>query len=86
MSLFFLICDLRSRRKYNSLYNELNDFGATRILETTWCFNRSDTNICKLRDYFARYIDLDDALVILEASNWASRNTNDSPGGLKPFV
>ena len=52
----------------------------------SWRDDRTAINSLTIRDYFARYIDLDDALVVLEESDWASQNTNDSPNDIKTVV
>lgn len=82
MALFFLTYDLRKSRDYQSLYNELNNFNAVRILESTWCFNRINTDAAKLRDYFKNHIDSDDGLAVSEVSGWATFNTDGTPKDL----
>ena len=82
MALFFLTYDLRNRRDYQGLYDKLNDFNAVRILESTWCFNRVNTNASGLRDYFSNYVDSDDGFVISEVSDWVTRNADGSPNDL----
>lgn len=83
MALYFLTYDLRKARDYKSLYDELSDFNAVRILESTWCFNRINTSAGGLRDYFKKYIDKDDGLVVSEVSDWGSYNTDGTPNELK---
>jgi len=82
MALYFLEYDLRKQRNYQNLYDELKKFGAIRILESSWCFNRLNTNCAGLRDYFSSFIDTDDGLYILEISDWATRNTLSTPKNL----
>lgn len=62
MPLFFLEYDLRNRRDYQPLYDELDRYGAVRILESLWCFKRFQTTAAGLRDHFKQYIDNDDGL------------------------
>ena len=82
MALYFLTYDLRNSRSYQVLYDELNNFNAVRILESTWCFNRVNTNAKGLREYFKQYIDNDDALIVSEVTDWASFNTDGTPNDL----
>lgn len=82
MALYFLTYDLRKSRNYQALYDELNNFNAVRVLESTWCFNRVNTNAAGLRQYFERIIDSDDGLIVSEVSDWSSRNVDGTPNGL----
>lgn len=82
MSLYFLTYDLRKSRNYQTLYDELKDFGAVRILESTWCFNRVNTSATGLRDYFRKSIDSDDGIIVSEVSDWASYKTDGTPNDL----
>lgn len=82
MALYFLTYDLRKSRNYQILYDELNNFGAVRILESTWCFTRLNTSAKKLRDHFKKYIDSSDALIVSEVTDWASFNTDGTPNDL----
>ena len=82
MALFFLSYDLRKARNYQTLYNELSSFKAVRILESSWCFNRINTNAASLRDYFKGFIDSDDGLIISEVNDWGSINTDGTPNDL----
>ena len=82
MSLYFLTYDLRKSKNYQTLYDELNNFNAVRILDSTWCFNRTNTTAKDLRDYFKQYMDNDDGLMVSEVTNWASINTDGTPNDL----
>lgn len=82
MALYFLSYDLRKARNYQALYDELNKFSAVRVLESTWCFNRFNTDAAGLRDYFVSFIDRDDGLVISEVTTWASYGTDGTPNQL----
>ncbi len=79
MALYFLSYDLRKQRNYQPLYDELSKFTATRVLESVWCFQRINTTTANLRDHFAQFIDLDDGLLVVEATSWAGRKTLKSP-------
>lgn len=83
MALYFLSYDLRKKRDYQKLYDELNRFKAVKILESLYCFNRYNTNAKDLRDYFQGFVDSDDGLVVLEVHEWATFKCNASPNDLK---
>lgn len=83
MALFFISYDLRKSRNYQSLYDELSRFKAVRVLESCWCFKRENTSAKNLRDYFKKFIDKDDGLIVSEITDWASFNTNGTPKDLK---
>lgn len=83
MALYFIEYDLRKQRNYQAMYDELARFGAVRILESLWCFNRVNTSAINLRDHFKRFIDNDDGVIISEVSDWASYGTRASPKELK---
>lgn len=82
MAQFFLSYDLRKSRNYQALYDELRKFKAVRILESTWCFNRVNTNCSGLRDYFRAFLDSDDGLVVSEVIDWAAWKVDGSPNDL----
>ncbi len=82
MSLYFVSYDLRNARNYQALYDELNRFSAVRILESTWCFNRFNTDVAGLRDHFLNFVDRDDGIIVSEIHNWASYGTNGNPNQL----
>ena len=82
MALYFLTYDLRKSSSYQPLYDELKNFNAVRILESTWCFNRTNTTAKGLRDYYKKHIDSDDGLMVSEVTDWASFNTDGTPNDL----
>ena len=79
MALYFLDYDLRKTRDYQKLYEELANFNAVRVLESSWCFKRLSTNCAGLRDHFAQFIDADDGLCIVEVIDWATRKVLNTP-------
>lgn len=79
MSLYFLSYDLRKSRNYQQLYDELSNFSAVRIVESTWSFHRGSTNAKGLRDHFRKFIDSDDGIIVSEISAWASYSTDGTP-------
>lgn len=82
MALFFITYDLRGNRNYQKLYDELKNFNAVRIFESTWCFNRINTSSEGLRDYFQHFIDSNDGIIISEVVSWASLRTDGNPNNL----
>ncbi len=82
MALYFLTYDLRNKRDYQKLYDELEKFKAVRVLESTWCFNRFNTSANNLKDYFKSFVDSDDGLLLVEAKDHATFNTQSSPENL----
>ena len=82
MALYFLSYDLRGKRDYQKLYNELNSINAVRVLESTWCFNKANITAKGLRDYFKGFIDKDDGLLVSESKDWATYNAEGTPNDL----
>ena len=82
MALYFLTYDLRKAKNYQKLYDEYKNFNSVKILQSTWCFNRINTSSPELRDYFKKFIDFDDGLIVSEVSDWASYSTNGTPKDL----
>lgn len=82
MALFFLSYDKRSDSNYQPLYDELERFGAKRILESTWCFNRVNINCENLRNHFWRFLDNNDGLSVSEVIDWATIGTLNTPSDL----
>jgi hypothetical protein len=83
MALYFLTYDLRREKDYQKLYDELSKFNAVRVLKSTWCFNRENTNPVGLRDHFKQFIDSDDGLLVDESTNWATWKAEKTPNELK---
>lgn len=80
MKLYFLTYDLRNRRDYQVLYDELKRLNAVRILESTWCLKLSQTTTSEsVRNHFKNYIDHDDAIIVSQVTDWASYNTDGHP-------
>jgi hypothetical protein len=82
MALYFLDYDLRKKRDYQKLYDELAKFQAVHILESLWCFNRANTNAEGLRNYFGQFVDADDAICVSEVTDWATSKTLGHPNQL----
>ena len=82
MALYFLGYDLRAARDYQELYDELARFNAVRVLESEWCFNRTETTASGLRDHFKQFIDSDDGLSLAEVTDWATSRAQGTPKDL----
>lgn len=82
MALYFLTYDLRKQRDYQKLYDELKKFNAVKVLESTWCFKRYNTSASELLNYFIKFIDSDDGILVDDSSGWATYNTNSNPNKL----
>lgn len=83
MALYFLEYDLRKQRDYQRLYDELKKFSAVKILQSLWCLNHTNTTCEALRDYFMRFIDSDDGIIVSKVTDWASYKTLNTPKQLK---
>jgi hypothetical protein len=82
MSLYFVSYDLRKPgRNYEGLYDFLKTLGAKKIVESTYCFNSTDTAI-NLRDRFKEHIDSNDAAMVSQIEYWASCGTDNTPKDL----
>lgn len=79
MALFFLEYDLRKRRNYQKLYDELARFKAVHVLDSAWCFNRVKTNAARLRDHLMKFIDADDGLAVTDVVDWATYGVDETP-------
>lgn len=82
MALYVLSYDLRNRRDYQKMYDELARFNAMKVLESVWCFKRFNTNAGELRDHFSSFIDSDDRLFVAEITYWGGRNLISDPNKL----
>lgn len=79
MALYFVSYDLRKARNYQALYGALASLGATRVLESVWCFTHPNTNCAAVRDHLAPLIDADDGLLVTDARAWAGRKLDGDP-------
>lgn len=86
MALYFLSYDLRKARNYQPLYDELNRIRAVRVLESVWSFEMDNTNTATLRDHLRNYLDADDGVLVVKASEWASFNLSGNPPTPKSWV
>lgn len=82
MALYFLNYDLRKKRDYDTLYDELKEFKAVRILESLWCFRRIKTSASRLIDHFKKFIDSDDGLSVSGVTDWSTLRALNTPNDL----
>ncbi len=83
MALYFLNFDLNNLKKYETLYDELDKFGAIKISELTWCLNRFETDTFNLKEFFRMHINADDCLMVSEVTEWSAWNSKITPENLK---
>lgn len=83
MALYFVEYELRGKRDYPKLTTALESFGAVRVLNSYWCFNRINTSAEGLRNHFSQFIDGDDAIMVTEVTDWAGKGLLSSPNKLK---
>ena len=81
-TLYYLSYDLIKRKDYQTLYAELEKFRAKRVLESVWCFKYEDNNTEALRDYFTKFIDNDDRILVIKSAHWAGKNLMFNPNNL----
>lgn len=82
--LYTISYDLRKKRDYQKLYDELENLGAKRCLRSFWIVKRTGTTTVGLRDYLRNFIDEDDGLFIaaLGDGDWASFKVESTPKDL----
>lgn len=89
MGLYIIAYDLTREGDYKSIEKELENFNAVKILETTWCFKRQETDAASLRDHFMKFISDKDRLMVVRVAdydgicNWATIRQLGSPNDLK---
>lgn len=89
MALYTLTYDLVNNKNYPRIYEELKDFNAVRVTESQWCFKRFNTTAKGLRNHFAKLVDDDDRVMVVQVANiegvpqWAGNNLINSPNDLK---
>lgn len=70
---YFITYDLIETKDYKKLTDELERYGAKRILLSVWCLKKAETTAGNLRDHFAKFIDNDDKILVIKSDGWASR-------------
>ena len=63
-------------KDYQTLYDELENLNAKRVLKSQWVLNRFNTTPTGLRDHFRGFIDSNDRLLIVEINGdgWSGWN------------
>lgn len=83
MALYFVSYDLRGQhRNYSKLREKLKSLGAVQVLESTYCFERDNTTVEKICNYFCQFIDGDDGMSVTKVTDWATYSTYSSPDDL----
>lgn len=82
MRKYFISYDLRNVKDYQKLYDELEKFKATQVLESLYCIKYQENKTEYLRDYFEKFIDSDDGLIVIKSAYWAGRSLDNSPNDL----
>ena len=61
---------------YERLWQELQTAGAKRVLDSQWVVRVTNMDAAGLRDYFWRFMDQNDRLLVvnIDSSNWAGTN------------
>ena len=67
---------IKPGRNYQALYDELEKFNAKRVLESQWVFRRVKITAAGRRDYFTKFIDSNDRILVvsIDSDDWAGRN------------
>ena len=79
MALYFIEYDLRKRKDYPELIDELKRLGAIRHLKSAWSLNHDNSSCVLIRDHLIKFIDGDDGLIVALVTDWASFNTDAKP-------
>lgn len=82
MTKFVVSYDLRNRKDYQTLWDEMDRLGGHKPLQSVYFLDVIADNAEALRDHLANFIDSDDQLIVVEFSKKpshqrASKGTND---------
>ncbi len=82
MALFVVSYDLRKRKDYPTLWEEMDRLGGHKPLRSVYFVNVNLGTAAELRDHLSQYIDEDDQLIVVEfdekpAHQRANQGTND---------
>lgn len=67
----------RPGQNYQQLWEALRNMGATRLLASVW-YLTSNSSAVQLRDYFWRFMDSNDRLLVVRFDEWASYSLMDN--------
>ena len=76
MAAFLISYDLHNQRNYRPVWDLLESWGSTRLLESLWVVTLNNT-ASDVRDALSKAADSDDSIAIVEVksgSMWATRN------------
>lgn len=80
MKVFFINYDLRKKRDYQTLYDELEKLNGIRVLESLWSLKLPDNNTCvSVRDHLKKFIDEDDGIIVSIVSSYAWSRVDKTP-------
>jgi hypothetical protein len=80
MAHFIISYDLHSQRTYPPVWQLLESWGATRLLESLWVVTIATTS-GDLRDALLRVVDSDDSVAVIELkpnSQWSTRGARQA--------
>lgn len=82
MAVYFLSYDLSVKGDYQKLYDELNKFKAVQVLEYVYAIRFEEKKSKDLRDYFKKFIDSGDGLLVIEQKDCAESHVKNTPTSL----
>lgn len=71
MAFYFLSYDVKVKRDYQQLHDELKKFKAIKVLESVYAFECEEDKSVSLRNHFKKLINSDDDLLVIEGRGWA---------------
>lgn len=84
MAMYIISYDLIEDKDYNELISELEERGATRVLSSVWFLSDNNTSCTRLLDQLSGYIDDDDHMFVVRATDMEGINLVNSP--ISPVV
>lgn len=82
MATYFISYDLRNKRDYKKIQDELDKYGAVMVLESLYSFKKENTTAKNLLNHFRSYIDKDDGMIVIESADWSSISTENTPNDI----
>lgn len=68
MPLYLVSYDLRNKKDYQPLWDELTRLGGHKPLLSVYLLNVDSANAADLKEHLAKFIDADDQLLVVEFS------------------
>lgn len=83
-TLYLIVYDLRKQgRDYKLLYAELEEWGAIRVLQSTWCLKLKNYKTPEaLLSHFKNFIDANDGLMVSVMNDWDAFKPLANPASL----